>query len=149
MKLFHAEILVVLAPALACVVLCVAANMGALRVLFAAKVTDPLVKALSCREHVYTMLAVSTNLMFVGSAVGVLYGSNGDKPLDKGLGLLVGLTSGLVVASLSRRAAVLARKEANEQSEAIGAAVRKALKAKRRPARRSSKRLVRRASRNR
>lgn len=84
--MIHVEILVVLAPALVCGPLCVVANMDALRALLAATVTSPLVKALSCREHVNTLLSVSTNLLFVGSAVGVLYGSNGERPLDNWLG---------------------------------------------------------------
>ena len=149
MNVFHVEILVALAPALACVVLCVVANIGAIRALFTAKVTTQVSKALNCREHVNTMLSAATNLMFVGSAVGVLYGSDGERPLDKWLGVLVGLTFGLVVAGLSRRAAFLAKKEADEQSEALRDAVREAVQAQRRQLARASKRRVRRAPRRR
>lgn len=149
MDLIHGELLVVLAPALLCVVLFLATNMGALRALFAAKVMDPLLKALTSREHVSTLSSVATNVMFVGSAVGVLYGSDGESPLDKRLGLLVGLVLALVVARLSRQAAALAKSEAAEPHQAIRKAVREALEAERRAARKPSKRMARRAPRNR
>lgn len=149
MENYHVDLLVVLAPALASAVLCVAANMGALRALFATKVTEPTLKALTCREHVSTLSSVATNVMFVGSAVGVLYGSDGESPLDRRLGLVVGLVFAWVVARLSRHAAALARTEAEEQRQAIREAVCEAIEAERRASRRPSKRLARRARRNR
>jgi hypothetical protein len=79
----HVELLVVLAPAFACVVLCLVAR-GGLSALLAAKVIEPPLRALASRQHVNTLLAVATNLMFVGSAVGVLYGSSERRRLTSG-----------------------------------------------------------------
>jgi hypothetical protein len=115
----HVELLVVLAPALASVVLCLVADRGGLSALSAAKVIERTVRALASRQHVNTLLAVATNLMFVGSAVGVLYGSSGETPLDKRLGLLAGLVFAWAVVRLSRQAAALARNEAEERNQAM------------------------------
>lgn len=144
MENYHVDLLVVFAPALASAVLCVVASMGALRSLFAAKVRDPLLKVLGCREHVNTIISVTTNVMFVGPAVGVLYGSTEDTLLDKRLGVVMGLFCGILLARLSRHAAVLAKNEAEEQALANQVAVREALRAERR-ARAAAARLARRS----
>jgi hypothetical protein len=131
MNLFHAELLVVLAPALACLVLCGVANAGALRSLFVARVKTPLLAVLANREHVNTLLSLVTNLVFVGGGVGVLYGSDGGAPLDQLLGAVAALLGGFAAVRLSRRAAALARKEAQEEAQALRAVVREALAAHR------------------
>ena len=129
MNLFHAELLVVLAPALACLVLCGVANLGAVRSLFVARVKTPLQAVLGNREHVNTLLSLVTNLVFVGGGVGVLYGSDGCALLDQQLGVLAGLLGGFVAVRLSRRAATLARKEAEEEAQALRAALGEVLQA--------------------
>ena len=143
MERFHA-LLVVLAPALASAVLCVVANMGAFRSLYAAKVKNPLLKVIASREHVSTIIGVTTNVMFVGAAVGVLYGSNGETLLDKRLGVLVGLFCGYLPVRLSQHADVLAKNEAEAQAHAARVAAREALVADRR-ARARAARLKRRS----
>lgn len=143
MERFHA-LLVALSPALACVALCVVANMGALRSVFAAYVMNPLLQLLASREHVSTIIGVTTNVMFVGAAVGVLYGSNGETLLDRRLGVLVGLFCGLLLVRLSRQADILARNEAKAQAHAARVAAREALVAERR-ARAAAARLKRRS----
>lgn len=127
MNLVHAELLVVLAPALACLVLCGIANQAGLRALLVAWVAAPLRTVLANRDHVNTLLSLATNLVFVGGGVGALYGSNGDAPLDQQLGALFGLLGGLAAVRLSRRAAALARKEAEEEAQSLRDAVREAL----------------------
>jgi len=129
MNLLHVELLVVLAPALACLVLCGVANGRALCAWFVARLKTPLRAALSSREHVNTLLSLATNLVFVGGGVGVLYGSNGDAPLDQQLGALSGLLGGWAALRLSRRAAALALQEARDEAEAVRAALSEALAA--------------------
>ncbi len=78
-----------------------------------------------------TLLSLATNLVFVGSGVGVLYGSNGEALLDQQLGALVGLLVSLVVVRLSRQAAALAKEEADEEVQAVREALGEALAAHR------------------
>jgi hypothetical protein len=131
MNSFHADLLVVLAPALACLVLCIVANLGALRSLFVVQVKTPMKAMLANREHVNTLLSLATNLVFVGSGVGVFYGSDGGTVLDQQLGALAGLLGGFAAVRLSRHASALARKEKQEEAQAVEAAVREALRAHR------------------
>jgi len=132
MEALHVELLVVLAPALACTVLCVAANASALQALFADWVMRPLLQVLACREHVNTIIGVTTNIMFIGPAVGVLYGSSGETLLDQRLGILVGLFCGVLFVRLSRHAAVLANNEAGAQLHAARIAARESLRTEQR-----------------
>lgn len=131
MNLLHVELLVVLAPALACAVLCGVANRGALRSLFAARLKTPLLATLANRDHVNTLLSLAANLVFVGSGVGVLYGSNGDALLDQQLAALLGLLGGLLTVRLSRHAAALAKEAANQEAQAVRQALHEALEAHR------------------
>jgi hypothetical protein len=126
----HVELLVVLAPAFACVVLCLVAR-GGLSALLAAKVIEPPLRALASRQHVNTLLAVATNLMFVGSAVGVLYGSSERRRLTSGWDCSSASVFAWAVVRLSRQAAALARNEAEERNQAMLDALRNALSADR------------------
>lgn len=134
MMLLHVQLLVVLAPALVGLVLCGVANRGALRALFAIRFVRAWRSVLANREHVSTLISLATNLVFIGSGVGVLYGSNGDALLDQEAGVLLGVVGMLVVVALSRRAATLAKRAAQEEAQALQAALRDAIAAHRQDA---------------
>lgn len=123
----HVALLVALSPALASAALCVVANWGALRSLYAAKVVDPVRSALRSRAHVSTLISVSSGLLVAGPVVTVLYWSrNAQQPWDQPIAMAMCLVVGVVTVLLSRRLAELEKAQDVEQ-RAQHAAVLKAL----------------------
>ena len=68
MEFLHAELLVVLAPTLLSVALCLLANHATLAAMMAKHVTLPMRELLTSREHVESLLSLATNLAFVGTS---------------------------------------------------------------------------------
>jgi len=112
MESLHAQLLVVLAPALLSVALCLLAKHAALAALMAKHVTLPMRELLTSREHVESLLSLATNLAFVGSAVGVVFGFSESSREAFLLGMVVALASLFMVSRLSRLSAELAKNEA-------------------------------------
>jgi len=113
MEFLHAELLVVLAPTLLSVALCLLANHATLAAMMAKHVTLPMRELLTSREHVESLLSLATNLAFVGSAAGVvLFGFSESSREAFLLGMVVALASLFMVSRLSRLSAELARNEA-------------------------------------
>lgn len=112
----HVALLVALSPALASAALCVLANWGALRSLYAAKVVDPVRSALRSRAHVSTLINVSSGLLVAGPVVTVVYWSkDAQQPWDQPIAMAMCLVVGVVTVLLSRRLAELERVQDAEQ----------------------------------
>ncbi len=118
----HVALLVALSPALASAALCVVANWGALRSLYAAKVVDPVRSALKSRAHVSTLINVSAGLLVAGPVVTVVYWSkDAQQPWDQPIAMAMCLVVGVVTVLLSRRLAELERIQDAEQRALLAA----------------------------
>lgn len=119
--MFHVEILVVLAPAILSSVLCVVANTGALRRLYAALVVGPARAVSQSSAHLNTLINVSVGITLAGPLVSVLYGPN-SAPLWEPLPLVLTIVFGATTVRLSKMAAQLERAQAAAQEETLRAA---------------------------
>jgi len=122
--LMHVELLVVLAPAFASVLACAGANSSGLGRLLDRHLTAPIRSMLASREHVQTIISWVTNLGFVGGAIGAVFGFGENSSEAYLLGAAIALTSVLIIVTLSRLAAALAKNEAATAHRKTAGAVR-------------------------
>lgn len=76
-------------------------------------VSLPFRTVISTRDHLTTLIGVTTNVTFLGTAVGALFGYTGDSREAYLLGALLGLLAAWLLVRLSRLSAELAKAEAS------------------------------------
>lgn len=137
--LMHVELLVVLAPAFASVLACAVAYSSGLGRLLDRHLTAPIRSMLASRDHVQTIISWVTNLGFVGGAIGpAMFGFGENSREAYLLGAAVALTSVLIIVTLSRLTAALAKNEAATAHRKSAGAVRSIVKGELKAAARES-----------
>lgn len=89
-----------------------------------AHVSLPFRTVISSRDHLTTLIGVTTNITFLGTAVGALFGYTGDSREAYLLGGLLGLLAAWFLVRLSRLSAELAKAEASAGHRRMAGTVR-------------------------
>jgi len=87
-------------------------------------VSLPFRTVISSRDHLTTLIGVTTNITFLGTAVGALFGYTGDSREAYLLGALLGLLAAWLLVRLSRLSAELAKAEASAGHRRMAGTVR-------------------------
>lgn len=101
-------------------------------------VSLPFRTVISSRDHLTTLIGVTTNITFLGTAVGALFGYTGDSREAYLLGGLLGLLAAWLLVRLSRLSAELAKAEASSGHRRMAGTVRSIVRDELEAARRKS-----------